>query len=174
MAEAMLRHALRERLGDGAAAVEVTSAGTYGLVDEPMDPSTVDVLRRAGIADEPFAARQLTADLVAGADLVLTATREHRAAVVTLHPAASRYAFTILEFARLAAQVPVPLPGATPAERGRALVRAAAGNRGLVPPRDRPDGDDVPDPYRRSIAAFDAVGEAMRPALEQLAERLAG
>src|SRR6266516_3236405 len=59
-----------------------------------------------GADPDGFRARAVSADLVAGADLVLTATREHRAAVVRLHPPAHRYTFTVREFGRLAAAIP--------------------------------------------------------------------
>ena len=83
-----------------------------------------------------------------GADLVLTLTREHRSAVVELTPAAVRRTFTLLELARIAGRT-----SAEPGEDLPALVARAARLRTPVPAAQ----DDVPDPFRRSVATHRAV-----------------
>lgn len=186
MAQAMLVHRLRDRLGRDLAdaAFSVTSAGTYGLVGEPIEPTALGVLRAYGVAPDGFAARALVADHVSAADLVLGATREHRAAAVTLLPRASGRTFTIREFARLA--VAAVDAGAVEAgasgedvgadalaDRARRVVTAAAGQRGYVRP-DGPDADDVADPYRREAAAFERAGEHIHTAVEAIVDALAG
>jgi len=143
MAEHLMRSGLAER---GLEGFEVSSAGTHGLVGEPMFQHAGAVLTKRGIAHDAFQARRLVADLVAEADLVLTSTRDHRAAAVTLVPRAASKTFTLREFDRLLSVVdPTDLP-ADPVERARALVPAAARQRGLVRP-DKPTDDDVTDPY---------------------------
>ena len=92
--------------------------------------------------------------MVEDADLVLVASREHRAAVATLVPRAAGRTFTLREFQRLSAGVDA---GALPddvVERGRAMVVAAAGRRGMV--AVGPDGDDLSDPYGAPARAFEA------------------
>ena len=149
-----------------AAKVQVASAGTYGLVGEPMEPDAVAALAELGGAPGEFAARELAAEMVAEADLVLGATRVHRAAAVTLHPRAAARTFTIRELARLCAGVDADaLPAGDVVERGRALVRAAAAQRGLHPP-ETPADDDVSDPYRQPLRAFQATGRLIADALE--------
>lgn len=87
------------------------------------------LLQDSGVSGEGFAARLLTESMISGADLVLTATREHRAAVVEESPAALRRTFSVREFARLAGQVdPVRIDEVAGAD-GRAAQRLAA----LVP-----------------------------------------
>src|SRR3954469_14787857 len=88
MAQAFLADGLRQRLGDEAFAEHfvVESAGTHGLTGEPIEPSAAEVLGTHGVALDTFAARVLAAEHIEGADLVLTATRDQRAAVVTLAP----------------------------------------------------------------------------------------
>ena len=76
----------------------VTSAGTEALVGEPMDPAVAELVRRQGGDAEGFAARQVTAEMVGEVDLVLTATRAHRAAVAFMQPKALRYGFTLGDF----------------------------------------------------------------------------
>jgi protein-tyrosine phosphatase len=174
MGQVMLLHRLRERLGvDTAAAVfEVRSAGTYGLVGEPIDPDAVATLTELGITADPFEARKLDESIVADADLVLTATREHRVAAATLVGDVAPRTFTIREFARLVDGV-VPDDDTDDAVRRlRALVAAAAAQRGSVKPA-RPDDDDVADPYRRSAAACRTAGEHIDAATRVIADRLA-
>ena len=58
MAQAMLVHRMRELAGDAASIVEVTSAGTFGLVGEPMEPDAVTALGELGIVAGEFAGRE--------------------------------------------------------------------------------------------------------------------
>lgn len=144
----------------------VESAGTWGHTGSPMEPYALARLADQGVDGGGFRARELVAEHVVGADLVLGATRDHRAAAVVLHPRAAARTFTLREFARLSADVdPSSLPPGDPVERATALVRAAAARRGLVPP-DRPADDDLADPYQAPASAFaacaDLVAEALR------------
>lgn len=150
MAELMLR----QGLGDRAEEIVVASAGTAGLVDVPMEPFAVEVLRDRGIDGTGFRSKGLQAFMVESADLVLTATRDHRAAAATLSPRSVRRLFTIREFDRLTSALDASaLPAGDPAARARALVEAAAGQRGLVR-ADKPRDDDVIDPYRGPRQGF--------------------
>ncbi|MEO1995110.1 MAG: low molecular weight phosphatase family protein, partial [Planctomycetaceae bacterium] len=51
-----------------------------------------------------FAARQLTAKIASGADLVVTMTKAHRDAVLELAPNKLHKTFTLIEAARLIAE----------------------------------------------------------------------
>lgn len=145
--------------------VTVASAGTRAMVGDPVSAPMVPLLAAAGVPVDGFAARQLTADLVRSADLVLPLTRAHRGAVVELVPAAVRRTFTLLELARLVAAVdPAAVPPGTPAERLRALVPLAAAQRGHVRPRPAAE-DDVVDPYGRGDAAYAASFGLIEPAV---------
>ena len=85
--------------------VVVSSAGTGALVGRPMEPLAAAQTQRYAGSPAGFAARQLVPGLVASADLVLTATRRHRGEVATLHPRALSYAFTLVDFADLVADL---------------------------------------------------------------------
>jgi protein-tyrosine phosphatase len=175
MGQAMLTARLRTALGDDAQRlVDVTSAGTYGLVGHPMEPDAISALAELGIVPDEFAARELVEELVAEQDLVLTATREHRAAAVSMVPRASRSTFTIREFARLVEAVDVAqvADGGDPVEQARALVDAAASQRGHVR-APVPADDDVADPYRRALDAFRSAAQQIDAATAVIAERLA-
>jgi protein-tyrosine phosphatase len=156
MAERLVAAALATRLGRQADRVRVHSAGTWGHEGSPMEAFALDTLAALGLdrgTAGSFRARELTAEMVEGSDLVLVAAREHRAAVVTLVPRAAGRTFTLREFGRLAAGIDATaLPGDVVA-RGRALVAATAGRRGLVPVG--PAGDDLTDPYGAPARAFE-------------------
>jgi protein-tyrosine phosphatase len=172
MIERMLRHALADRLGAAASSFDVTSAGTWGHDGPTMHEFSAQVLTDRGIDAAGFTPRVLVEAMVAGSDLVLTAAREHRAAVVTLCPSATRRAFTLREFARLASPVTAAeLPAGDPVTRARVLVEEAAGNRGLVP-LDRSDDDDLADPIGRPLTAYRETAVRVAAAIEALTSRL--
>jgi protein-tyrosine phosphatase len=158
MAERLAAAALTARLGPDAARVLVHSAGTWGHEGSPMEPFALDTLSLLGVDPGPsaaFRAREVTAEMVQSADLVLVASREHRGAVVTMVPRSAGRTFTMREFNRLASGVDATaLPSADVVERGRVLVAAAAARRGLVP--IGPEGDDLSDPYGAPARAFEA------------------
>jgi protein-tyrosine phosphatase len=167
MAERLTRAGLERRLGPDADRFLVESAGTWGHSGSPMEPHALSTLASYGIDGADFRARELVAEHVVGADLVLGATREHRAAAVVLHPRAASRTFTLREFARLVSAVePAQLTADDVVERARALVRAAAGRRGLVPP-DSPSDDDLVDPYQGPERGFAACGELVTSTLQR-------
>lgn len=162
------------RLGSPKSAIVVGSAGTGALVGEPMTEEAAELSRRYGGNPVHHRARQVTAALVEGADLVLTATRAHRSEVVSLAPRASRYAFTLRQFARLIESVdPQSGKGATPAGL-REAVAAAASQRGFVAPLRDPDDDDLMDPFRQSQAIYDLVGGQIDDAVRRVSAGLLG
>ncbi|QNK54049.1 hypothetical protein H7F30_07310 [Dermacoccus sp. PAMC28757] len=146
--------------------IEVTSAGTGALAGWPVDPGSVALLDAAGIDSTAFRARQLTVDMVEDADLVLTATRAHRRAVVQEAPLGLRKTFALTDFADL-------VEGLQPDDiehvRGRSLVArvaaAAADRHHLVHARTDDDADIV-DPFRRSPDVFAQMERQTLPALE--------
>jgi protein-tyrosine phosphatase len=166
MAEHLMRAGLQKRLGDDADRFVVESAGTWGHTGSPMEGYALSTLASYDVDGAAFAARELVAEHVVAADLVLGATREHRAAAVVLHPRAAARTFTLREFARLAAAVdPAGLPGGDPVGRAQALVRAVAAQRGLVPP-EHPRDDDLDDPYQAPASAFDSCGALVHATLQ--------
>jgi protein-tyrosine phosphatase len=163
-AEILLRAALGARSG-----VAVGSAGTRALVGRPVEPSMARLLTAAGAEPAGFAARQLTAADVASADLVLTAERAHRSAVVALHPRALRRTFTLLEFADLSvlasSRAGTEAAGPDASARLAWLVDTAPT---LRPSRPAGALDDVPDPFGRDEACFAAAAEQVGSAVAAL------
>ena len=153
-----------ERLFEAAlshADIATRSAGTSGMVGEPMVAPMAELLRSVGARAEGFAARQLTEKMVNESDLIVTATRAHRTTVVSMVPAAVRRTFTLIELARLAQFVPpAQITGDDHAERLLSLIdvapsfraRAGHGPSSIADPYGRPD-----IVYRR---CFDAIFSA--------------
>jgi protein-tyrosine phosphatase len=164
--ERRLRH---ELAGTG---IVVASAGTRALVGHDVDPGTRELLQRSGIDVDHFSARQLTAELVSGADLVITAAREHRAAAARLHPAAMARTFTLKDLADLLSGLtaePVE-PAAGDVPWPRQLAETAARRRALVPARQH--DVDVTDPIGGPPALFAQmaaeIDEAVVPVVRAL------
>ena len=173
MAERLAVAGLAQRLGHSAAHFQVESAGTYGLVDHGIEPYAAEVLAALGGDGAGFRARRLDSHLVSSADLITTATLEHRAAAVSLHPRAASRTFTIRELARLLGAVDLDtLPADDPVERARAMVAAAASRRGYVA-APKAGGDDISDPYGGPREAYQRCGavlvEALRAPLDAIA-----
>jgi protein-tyrosine phosphatase len=144
---------------------DVTSAGTGALAGQEMDAVAAETLRAHGGEPRGFIARDLTPDLIEAADLVLTAHREHRSAVVTMLPRATSKTLTLREFARLVSPIgPDQVDGVDPVDRMTALVALAFDNRGLVP-ISSPDDDDVPDPYRRERSEYERAADLIDDAV---------
>ncbi len=132
-AEVAARHLLDPREG-----VVFASAGTHGLNAQPINPD-IAVFLPEGAEVAGFASRKVTGDLVADADVVLTAEASHRAFLLEEYPRAFRKVLTIGQFAEAAAASGL---------QGRELIAAV----GRQQPPARP-GHDVRDPYRRGEAA---------------------
>ncbi|MGV9884302.1 arsenate reductase/protein-tyrosine-phosphatase family protein [Streptomyces sp. NPDC003006] len=176
--ERLTRHALADRLGDpffGGLTVE--SAGTWGHEGAPMETNAETVLADFGADATGFMGRELLDDHVIRADLVLTATRDHRAQVISMGHSAGLRTFTLKEFTRLVRAIdPTTLPepdGNGVVERARALVRAAAALRGwLLAPTV--EADEVYDPYGAPLPFFRSVGDEINQALDPVVTALTG
>ncbi len=175
LAERYTVHRLAHAAPDLAHLVRVRSAGIRGLDRYPMDANAAAELRRRGGLDDGFLARRLTAADVESAQLVLTMTREQRAAALVEAPAGLRRTFTLLEAVDLAHRVGTD---------GQ-LDAVPAGPLGLVAAMmarrssSRIDVYDIADPIGQSpevhaavaaevTAAVDLILAALVPSLRQL------
>ena len=87
---------------------------------------------------------QMGPAMIARADLVLTATRQHRSAVVTTLPAAIGRTFTILQFvvqAKLARSLVQPVPG---------------------------EEDDLPDPMGKGVQEFRLCADRLQNSVDRI------
>ncbi|WIB36471.1 hypothetical protein [Curtobacterium sp. MCJR17_043] len=122
---------LQARLGPAASVHVVESAGTIADDGAVMDGAAAAQSVRLGGVTEAHRSRYLTEQIAASADLVLTAERSHRSAVVQLAPRAAKRAFTIKQFARV-------LDGLEPGGPRRRALAGGPGRTGRAPPRCRP------------------------------------
>ncbi|WP_171987870.1 protein-tyrosine-phosphatase [Streptomyces sp. MP131-18] len=176
--ERLTRQALAERLGGSAAGLVVESAGTWGHEGAPMEAHAAQLLDEYGADAGDFIGRELLDEHVIDADLVLTATRDHRAQVISMGHSAGLRTFTLKEFTRLVraidtATLPVAASPEELVERARALARAAAALRGwLLAPNA--EADEVQDPYGAPLPYFRSIGEEIRAALDPVVTALTG
>lgn len=142
----------------------VSSAGTGARHQHGVPRQIEERLASRGLSAEGHAPRQLTAEMIDDADLILTATVEHRKAVLDLVPLALRRTFTMLE-AAAASAVAVPKSEQAP-ELIRALARArSAVASGTVV--------DVADPFGRSASDYENMDNHVALAVDALAAYLA-
>ncbi len=160
LAEQLLRSYLR----DAPQPFHILSAGTVADAGVPMTDEAAALARRYGGVPEGHRSRALTEQQIVSADLVLTATRAHRAAVVSLVPRASRYAFTLLQFVSLVAAID-PEERATLVDAASVLTAAAA-QRGFPPPHLDPTDDDIDDPFQQPIEVYERVGAQINRAVQ--------
>jgi len=95
----------RQLLGEGWG-IEVSSAGTHGWVDHPMDAYMAAELRARGADPSGFRSRRLTAQIVKDADLILTMEVKHRDFILDEWPGAFKRTYTLQQFADLAVAAP--------------------------------------------------------------------
>lgn len=132
--------------------VRVCSAGTLDDKDVSIDAKTKKALRRAGYTASDSLSRSISREMIASADLILTASRRHRTRVLRLAPDALARTYTIREFARYCANImtrPVSDTLRSPTDRLRAAVPLANHQRGMSFP-SRLEDDDIVDPAGRS------------------------
>lgn len=159
-------------LKDCLPGVEVRSAGVGAVVGAPVDPHMAPYLSERGLDVAGFAARQLTPAMIGSADLILALTRQHRARILDLSPAAVRRTYTVREFARVLDSLESVPIGETPAERLAAVLPLTAAGRSLAP-RVSPAEDDIDDPYRMGDAAYRRAQSEIQAAVDRIAARLA-
>lgn len=156
----MIARVLRSRMP-----AEVSSAGVHAVAGEQMDPYARAVLSRMGIDVTGSASRPLTEQQVGDADLVVTATRQQRSALLHRFPGALRRSFTLLEFADLLTVA----QGDTFGE----IVASAARKRGSTPIPYRGGAElDLPDPASMRERDYQIVADRIVAAADLIAERL--
>lgn len=163
---------LSHRLAD--LGTEVSSAGTMALAGEPMQDEVMALLTQQGIDDGGFEARQLLPELVEQADLVLTATREHRTQVVRAAPRGLRYTFALDDFSDLVADADLSerAHGETDDDSAvTTLVRRAVARRADIAPR-HPEDSGIIDPYRQKSSVFDKMAHQVSLALPAIERAL--
>lgn len=153
----MIELLLRNRLDPER--FDLSSAGVYGWNRAPVDSMVTLELARFGVSTKGFASRSLSDEAIEQADLILAATRDHRAHILGRSPDALRKTYTLLEFAALMDGPDVVSP--------QELVEAAFKRRSHAK-----DDIDLFDPYRQPPDVHRAVAEQVRAAVDAIAARL--
>ena len=151
----------------GVNGIEVVSAGTSGVTGHGLDAPTAMVLRELGLDTSAHVAQRVRPDLLAAADLVLTAGSEHRSTLVQAEPLAFRKTFTLREFARLGAGLPALDPPVTD-DALRARVREVAAQRGWVEAGE-PGSDEIADPHGGGVEVARSTVSVIVETVEQIA-----
>ena len=168
MAEMLLREKLAQL---GVTTVEVASAGVQAVEGADLEANAKQVLEVNGHVIEPHVARQLTAEIAANADLILTATGDHRSDVIRTLVRANRYTFTLKEFINLASFEFDPESEdaterqAKPRSLGEKLLNTVMARGYAAELADA----DIADPYQQGIQAFEATLGEIEPLVSQLA-----
>jgi protein-tyrosine phosphatase len=149
MMAALFERLLTDRLGADRVVVRSSGFGPPGL---PAIDDAVRAMHRRGIDVSRHRSTATTRSLVDGADVIITAEREHVVKIASLSPAAFRRAMTLPEFLARAVEVPAtPHDGRLrPWVESLTAARTAADYlRGRIP--------EVADPTGSSPRAFEAA-----------------
>lgn len=163
MAEALLR---RDVARVGVAAT-VSSTGTIAA-GRPASENAVEALAELGLDISGHRSRVLTAEQVAGADLVLAMAREHVREAAVADPSAYGRTFTLKELVRRADEHGRPGTGETLDDWLARLHRgrAAASHLGSSA------GDDVADPIGQRLAVYERTAAELAALTARLADLL--
>lgn len=130
-----------------------SSAGTRAVIGHPIHRDAVPVLENLGGTSSAFAARQLNARVVSGADLVLTMTKAHREVALELAPHRLNRTFNISEAATLVSD----FGAETIADL--AALRPRLGQQKVT---------DIPDPIGQDADVFAAIGSQIANLLQPI------
>lgn len=149
--------------------IETDSAGTQGLIDNPIDPSSAQLLSADGIDSSRFRSKRLTPQLAMSSDLILCFTEHQRKKIVTMAPRARNRTFLVSDFANLCRYFNEHhlLKGTSVEDRMREVEYNASMVRPNVPP-----ADDIADPYRKGITAFQTAHNQIIRAIADIADAL--
>lgn len=157
--------------------LSVSSAGVAAMTGEPMTKESADAMAQRGYKPGSHKARDLTPQLLTAADLVITMTLDHRSDIARMLPKASRYSFTLDEFARLASFLMndpqyseefKKKPKETTAQYLARAIKETTLLRGMVPTGEEPR--DVVDPYGESLEIYTQVAEQIDEMLKVVVE----
>jgi protein-tyrosine phosphatase len=167
ISEGLLRDALERRFG--AAAPDVSSAGTSGLEGSGAMPESVQAASELGIDIAGHVARRLTPATADEADLLLCMARDHRDGFA---PPLDARAFTLKELVRLLQTLPSPPADAGPEIMAERIAAADLARRGGTVPVSY--DEDIADPLGQPLEAYRAIAWEIETWNEQLVTALFG
>lgn len=159
MAEALLR----DKLPPGCA-VTVASAGTIGDGTPPPDHAA-RVMADLGLDIAGRPSRRLDEEMLDGADVVITMTRDHLLAVATTHPPALDRSFTLTDLLRRAGQAGGPLPSESLSQWARRMSAGRTPQKILTAPA----ADDIADPMGGEVRDYERAARLLDRLTTELA-----
>jgi len=162
MAEILLRDAV-ERL---ELSWQISSSGTHAQPGLAMHHSTKRLLRSYGLQTNGWVTHRLDHETVDRSDLILTAARQHRAAIVSARPDLLDRTFPLLQFAAFAEAARAEgrwHPFDSDAQTMLTAIRAVQG-RAPIGPADV----DLSDPIGHLYYRFKACGSTIQHAVKQI------
>jgi protein-tyrosine phosphatase len=153
--------------------VHLDSAGTHALENAGMPPQAQQAQSELNVSPQNHVSKQLTPELLEQADLVLTATAEHRSDVVRTLVKANRYTFTMLEFAELIEFVNNPGESdfeieTIPTNLSEKLHVIASARGYLNSEKNR----DIEDPFTKELSVYREVAQQIDEATTVIAKWL--
>lgn len=155
--------------------VRVTSAGTQGLVGQPVHGPMDRLLQQHGLETKSFQAKRISPMLIKESKLILTATNQHRVRILEEFPLALRKTFTLKEFSRIIKDTGLSFenPKLSDGEKLGLAITKALQNR-----KPNPAGktaDDIADPYKKDdefyLYAFQEILDSIKSIRESLGSK---
>lgn len=145
------------------------SAGTQGLIDSPIDPSSAQLMARDGIDSSKFRSKRLTPQIAMSNDLILCFTEHQRKKIVALAPRVRTRTYLLNDFANLCKYFDQNklLKGNTIEERMSEVMYNTSMVRHMVAP-----AEDIADPYRKDFQAFQVAHDQIGYAIADIAGAL--
>lgn len=167
-------HYLRARLPTDD--LTITSVGTNVNHDLLVPDEIQRIGSTYGLDLSAHRPRSIQPAYIAEGNLILTLTALHRRQVVRLHPLASRYTFTLREFAwMITNSQPRHYDTGAPQHGAKVslitLVESMASRRGTIAPA--PEGIDIVDPFGKKLHAYRRAVEDMVAAVDVIFPEIA-
>lgn len=159
----MAKALLRARMAAESCELRVASAG---FLEPGLEPpvEVVDALSNKGVDLAGHRSRQVSAELVRAADLVVTMTRQHLIEVITTAPDAWEHCFTLVELVQRA-------ESAGPRQSGEDVdtwVRRLHGWRTRASLLSLSLADDVADPMGGRPVDFERLADHLEDLIDRL------
>lgn len=162
-AERLLALELSQRELSDSLRIKIASAGVRGWDAAPMNELSLAALTARGGSGAGFSSRPLSDPVVNNANLILTATKEHRSELAGEYPQSLRKTFTMREFAALVDRDPAQHASASN------LVAAAYRHRGGAEILEW----DIDDPYGGEAQRHQTAMAAIHECMVKIADALA-
>ena len=143
----------------------VSSTG-ISFTGRPASTNAVEVLRRRGIDIAPHRSRELVADQLMHADLVICMERSHVREAVVMKPGKFPRIFSLKEIVRRGEQIGPRMVGE---DVERWLDRAGLGRRPQDHLGSSPD-DDVADPIGMPLDAYERTASELADLIDRLVD----